>query len=94
MVDQKTEAAAEAKKRKKTESQTQYLQAKKNLKLLEEEAESFLKSSDKKAKESLKKHNFGLLTQSVAMKDKATELQKAIDAQNKIVNDLKSTLVQ
>ena len=94
LVDQKNAGEAEVKKRKLEEHQGEYLQAKKKLKLLEDEAASCLKSSTKKAKDSLKKHDFGLLAQSVALKDKSDEIQKKIDEQKKLVDELKCNLVQ
>jgi len=41
-----------------------------------------------------KKHDFGLLAQSVALKDKSDEIQKKIDDQKKLVDELKFNLMQ
>jgi len=94
LVDQKAKTAAQDNKRKHDEDQVEYLEAKKKLKLLEDEAASCLKSSDKKAKDSLKKHDFTLLAQSVALKEKSDEIHKEIAKQQKTVDELKSRLIQ
>jgi hypothetical protein len=69
--------------------------AKKKLKMLENEAASCLKASEIKANESLKKHNFNLLAQSVALRDKSIAMkEKEIANQLKLVQELQSKLVQ
>jgi hypothetical protein len=72
-----------------------YVQAKKKMKSLEDEANSCLTEADKKAKNALKKHDFKLLAQSQALRDKGNAmLDKEVRDQRNIVQDLQSKLVQ
>ena len=57
----KAEKTKEAEKRKRAATEDEYTEAKKKMKLLEEEAKACLKQADKKAEESLKKHDFNSL---------------------------------
>ena len=93
LVDQTKAKAQQAAKRKASENEASYLKEKKKLKLLEEEAESCMKESDKKATKALAKHDFKLLAQSEALKDKARLMKTtSVAAQMKIVKDLQSKL--
>ena len=57
--------------------------------------ESCLKASDEKAKKALSTHNFGLLAQSVALKDKANSMStNEIMTQEKLVKEFQGKLVQ
>ena len=73
-VTVKAEKAKEAEKRKASAIEDEYKEAKKKLKMLEEEAGACLKQADKKAKESLKNHDLKLLAQSVALRDKGNAM--------------------
>lgn len=89
----KAEKTKEAEKRKAAATEDQYTEAKKKLKVLEEEASACLKAADKKAKESLKKHNFKLLAQSVALREKGNAMMnKEVIEQSNIVQELKNKL--
>ena len=88
--EEKTKAAE---KRKVAAIEEQYAEAKKKLKLLEEEASACLKEANKKAKESLKKHDFKLLAQSVALRDKGNAIMsKEVKGQSNIVQELKNSI--
>ena len=81
-----------AEKRNVAAIEEQYSEAKKKLKLLEEEASACLKEADK-AKESLKKHDFKLLAQSVALRDKGNAIMsKEVKEQSNIVQELKNSI--
>ena len=71
LVDQQKQK--ETHKSKADEAKEEYVQAKKKLKLLEGEAKSLLAATDKKAEESAKNHDFKILAQWVAMRDKGNE---------------------
>lgn len=91
----KAAKAQDIQKRKVTDAEEAYVQAKKKLKTLEDEANSCLTEADKKAKSALKNHDFKLLAQSVALRDKGTAmLQKEVGDQRCIVHELQSKLVQ
>ena len=63
--------------------------------MVEDEAESSIKDADKKAKQALAKHDFKLLTQSVALQDKGQAMiSKEVAEQKKVVHLLHSKLVQ
>ena len=95
LVDAKTTKKKEAEKRKGAVAEEAYIQAKKKLKTLEDEGNSCLKEADKKANNSLKKHDFKLLAQSVALREKGnTILEKDVSDQRKLVQELQSKLVQ
>ena len=66
----KAEKAKVAEKRKVAAVEDKFMEARKKLKLLEQEANVCLKKADKKANESLKKDDFKLLAQSVALREK------------------------
>lgn len=82
-------------KRENSEVEEAYMNQKKKLKQLEEEAKSCVKESDKKAKEALKKCDFKLLALSVALKEKGDSIRKNdVTAQAKVVQELQSKLIQ
>ena len=63
------------------------------MKVLEEEAKACLKQADKKAEDSLKKHDFKLFAQSVALRDKGNSLMnKEVKEQSNVVQELKNRL--
>lgn len=95
LIDAKTNKKKEAVKRKGAEAQDAYVQAKKKLKTLEDEGNSCLKEADKKAQNSLKKHDFKLLAQSIALREKGkATLDKDVSDQRRLVLELQSKLVQ
>ena len=63
------------------------------MKVLEEEAKACLEQADKNAEESLKRHDFKLLAQSVALRDKDNSLMnKEVKEQSNVVQELKNRL--
>jgi hypothetical protein len=93
LMDQQKAKLHEEKKRKAGEIEDIYIKEKKRLKSLEEQADSCVTESDKKAKEALKKQDFKLLAHSVALKEKADKMRKKeIADQKKLVEELKSKL--
>ena len=63
----------------------------KKMKVFEEEAKACLKQADQKAEESLKKHDFKLLAQSVALNDKGNSLMNMeVKEQPNVVQKLKT----
>lgn len=76
ILSSQEEKKKEAEKRKRGDDEEKYQDAKKRLKMMEDEVNSFLKEADKKAKESLKKQDFNLLAQSVALREKGQSMQK------------------
>ena len=58
------------------------------MKLIEEEADSCIKEADKKAKQALDKHDFKLLAQSIALKDKGQAMiSTEVAEQKKVVQN-------
>ena len=89
----KAEKAKVPVKRNRAAVEDKFTDARKKLKLLEEAAYVCLKEADKKANESLKKHAFKLLAQSVSLREKDNlMLDKDVKEQSNIVQELKSRL--
>ena len=65
----------EANKRKQIELEEEITSAKKKLKLMKEQAASCLQEADKKLKLSVKDQNFNLVTQSIALRDRAAAIE-------------------
>ncbi len=90
----KAEKKRDTEKRKAAKAEGEYVKPKKRLKSLEEEANSCIAEADKKATSALK-HDFKLLAQSVALRDKGKAmLGKEVQDQKDMVQDLQSKLVQ
>lgn len=93
LISSQAEKKKEAEKRKNTDDEEKYQEAKKKMKMLEDEASSCLNEADKKAKDSLKKHDFNLLAQSVALREKGQDiLKKQVSKQSEIVKQLKNKI--
>ena len=89
----KAEKTKEAEKRNRAATEDEYTEAKKKMKVLEEDANACLKQTDKKAEESLKKHDFKFLDQSVALRDKGNSLMnKEVKEKSNVVQELKNRL--
>lgn len=93
LMDVQKEQKAKRKAEEMASAEKKFLEAKKKLKLMEEEAESCSKNAAKKAKSALEGHDFKLLAQSVALTEKSTNMNNnEIKKQRKIVDELQAQL--
>ena len=89
----KAEKAKVSEKRKVAAVEDKFTDARKKLNLLVQEAYVCLKEADKKANESLKKHDFKLLAQSFSLRERDNLMvDKDVKEQSNIVQELKSRL--